>query len=199
MKKIEEKLRIVYEFVENFLSNYGYPPSVREIQTKLNIKSTATVYDYLERLKQRGLITKSPTKNRAIGITKKIEQKVDFVPIIGNVTAGTPILAVENLEGYCPLPPDFSNADECYILKVSGDSMINAGIYNGDQIIVKKRDTADNGDIVVALIDDSATVKRFYKRNGKIILHPENDTMSDMIYDNVVILGIVEGLIRKFR
>ena len=196
MKKIEERLQLVYEFVEGFLSDYGYPPSVREIQSKLNIKSTATVYDYLERLKNRGLITKSPTKNRAIGLTKK--DHFDLVPIVGQVTAGTPILAIENLEGYCPLPSDFSNADECFMLNVTGQSMINAGIYDGDKIIVKKQSTADDGDIIVALIEDSATVKRFFKRDGKIVLHPENDTMSDMIFDEIIVLGKVQGLIRKF-
>ncbi len=196
MKKIDEKLQKVYDFVESFLDNYGYPPSVREIQTKLNIKSTATVYDYLERLKDKGLITKSPTKNRAIGLAKK--EHVELIPIVGKVTAGTPILAVENLEGYCPLPPDFSNDVDAFALRVSGDSMINAGIYNGDQIIVRKQPTADDGDIIVALIEDSATVKRFFRKNGKYVLHPENDTMSDMIFDDISVLGKVIGLIRKF-
>jgi repressor LexA len=196
MKKIDEKLQKVYDFVESFLDNYGYPPSVREIQTKLNIKSTATVYDYLERLKDKGLITKSPTKNRAIGLAKK--EHVELIPIVGKVTAGMPILAVENLEGYCPLPPDFSNEDDAFALSVSGESMINAGIFDGDQIIVRKQSSADDGDIIVALIEDSATVKRFFRKNGKYVLHPENDTMSDMIFDDISVLGKVIGLIRKF-
>jgi repressor LexA len=196
MKKIDEKLQKVYDFVESFLDNYGYPPSVREIQTKLNIKSTATVYDYLERLKDKGLITKSPTKNRAIGLAKK--EHVELIPIVGKVTAGMPILAVENLEGYCPLPPDFSNEDDAFALRVSGESMINAGIFDGDQIIVRKQSSADDGDIIVALIEDSATVKRFFRKNGKYVLHPENDTMSDMIFDDISVLGKVIGLIRKF-
>ncbi|MBO7187582.1 MAG: transcriptional repressor LexA [Clostridia bacterium] len=196
MKKIDEKIQKVYEYIEQFLTDNGYPPSVREIQTKLSIKSTATVYDYIERLKMRGLLTKSPTKNRAIGLAKRID-KFDAVPIVGTVTAGQPILAIENIEGYCPLPDEFSS-DDRFMLKVIGDSMINAGIYNGDKIIVKKQSVADDGDIIVALIDDSATVKRFYKKNGKVVLHPENDTMSDMIFDDIIVLGKVEGLIRKF-
>jgi len=197
MKKIDEKLQRVYEFVENFLADYGYPPSVREIQAKLSIKSTATVYDYIERLKNKGLLTKSPTKNRAIGLTKK-QDSFKSIPVVGTVTAGTPILAIENIEGYCPLPDDFTEDADRFCLIVKGDSMINAGILNGDKIIVKREQTANDGDIIVALIDDSATVKRFYKRNGKIILHPENDTMSDMIFDDIMVLGKVEGLIRKF-
>ena len=196
MKKIDEKIQKVYDFVESFIDNNGYPPSVREIQIRLNIKSTATVYDYLERLKNKGLITKSPTKNRTIGLAKK--DHFELIPIVGKVTAGTPILAVENLEGYCPLPSDFSNAEDTFALRVLGESMINAGIYDGDQIIVKKQASADDGDIIVALIEDSATVKRFFRKNGKIVLHPENDTMSDMIFDEVYVLGKVIGLIRKF-
>lgn len=197
MKKINEKTDKVYKFVINYIDNNGYPPSIREICAKLNIKSTATAYSYIDRLKERGLLEKSPMKKRAITPATK---KANFasIPLIGTITAGTPIFAVENLEGYCPLPEDFNGAEDDFALRVSGESMINAGIYDKDIIIVKKCDTADNGNIVVALIDDSATVKRFYKKDGKIVLHPENDFMSDMIFDNVQILGIVKGLIRKF-
>ena len=197
MKKIEQRIQAVYEYVDNFLTKNGYPPSIREIQNNLGIKSTATVYDYLERLQAKGLITKSPTKNRTIGISKKAEA-VSMVPIIGTVTAGQPIFAVENLEGYFPLPADFISGEESFALRVSGDSMINAGIYDGDKIIVKKQSNADDGDIIVALIEDSATVKRFFKRNGKIVLHPENDAMDDMIFDDIIVLGKVQGLIRQF-
>ncbi len=197
MKKIEQRIQAVYEYVDNFLTENGYPPSIREIQNNLGIKSTATVYDYLERLKAKGLITKSPTKNRAIGLSKKSDS-VELIPIIGTVTAGQPIFAVENLEGYFPLSSEFGNGEDCFALNVSGDSMINAGIFNGDKIIVKKQSSADDGDIIVALIEDSATVKRFFRRNGKIVLHPENDAMDDMIYDEIIVLGKVQGLIRKF-
>ena len=197
MKKINEKTDKVYKFVIDYIDNNGYPPSIREICAKLNIKSTATAYSYIDKLKERGLLEKSPMKKRAIAPATK---KANFasIPLIGTITAGTPIFAVENLEGYCPLPEDFNGAEDDFALRVSGESMINAGIYDKDIIIVKKCDTADNGSIVVALIDDSATVKRFYKKDGKIVLHPENDFMSDMIFDNVQILGIVKGLIRKF-
>lgn len=197
MKKINEKTDKVYKFIIDYIDNNGYPPSIREICAKLNIKSTATAYSYIDKLKERGLLEKSPMKKRAITPATK---KANFasIPLIGTITAGTPIFAVENLEGYCPLPEDFNGAEDDFALRVSGESMINAGIYDKDIIIVKKCDTADNGNIVVALIDDSATVKRFYKKDGKIVLHPENDYMSDMIFDNVQILGIVKGLIRKF-
>ena len=197
MKKINEKTDRVFKFIVDYIDKNGYPPSIREICAKLNIKSTATAYDYIARLKERGLLEKSPMKKRAITPATK---KANFasIPLIGTITAGTPIFAVENLEGYCPLPEDFNGAEGDFALRVSGESMINAGIYDKDIIIVKKCDTADNGNIVVALIDDSATVKRFYKKDGKIVLHPENDFMSDMIFDDVQILGIVKGLIRKF-
>lgn len=197
MKKINEKTDKVYKFIVDYIDINGYPPSIREICAKLGIKSTATAYDYIARLKERGLLEKSPLKKRALSPATK---KANFtsIPLVGTITAGAPIFAVENLEGYCPLPEDFNGTEDDFALRVSGESMINAGIYDKDIIIVKKCNTADNGSIVVALIDDSATVKRFYKKDGKIVLHPENDAMEDMIFDNVQILGIVKGLIRKF-
>lgn len=196
MKKIDEKLEKVYNFTVEFISDNGFPPSVREICSKLNIKSTATAYSYIERLKDKGLLEKSPSKKRALSLSRKIDFK--SIPLVGTIRAGSPIFAVENLEGYYPLPEEFiSNGNE-FALRVQGNSMINAGIYDGDIIIVNQQNTANNGEIVVALIDDSATVKRFYKKNQKIILHPENDDLEDMIYDDVSILGIVKGLFRKF-
>ena len=199
MKKeeLELKLNEVYDFTVDFIAQNGFPPSVREICATLNIKSTATAYSYLNKLKSKGLLDKSPLKKRAIILPYKNLQFKN-IPVIGMVRAGSPIFAVENLDGYCPLPPEFSNSNVDYALRVDGDSMINAGIYDKDLIIVKKQEYAQNGEIVVALIDDSATVKRFYKNNDKIILHPENDTMSDMIFDKVEILGVVKGLIRRF-
>ncbi len=199
MKKeeLELKLNEVYDFTVDFIAQNGFPPSVREICATLNIKSTATAYSYLNKLKNKGLLDKSPLKKRAIILPYKNLQFKN-IPVIGMVRAGSPIFAVENLDGYCPLPPEFSNSNVDYALRVDGDSMINAGIYDKDLIIVKKQEYAQNGEIVVALIDDSATVKRFYKNNDKIILHPENDAMSDMIFDKVEILGVVKGLIRRF-
>ena len=199
MKKeqLNQKLKEVYDFTSAFLDHYGYPPSIREICNKLNIKSTATAYDYIKRLEDNGLLEKQTQKNRAIKLPLKVGSNKK-VPLIGVVRAGMPIFTVENLEGYCPIPNDFKVDKDSFALRVSGDSMINAGIYDKDIIIVNKQNNADNGDIVVALIDDSATVKRFFKRDNKIILHPENDSLSDLIYDDVEILGIVKGLIRKF-
>ncbi len=196
MKNLDEKLDLVYKFTVDFISLNGYPPSVREICDKLNIKSTATAYSYLERLKSKGLLDKSPLKKRAISLSKSCDFRT--IPIIGTISAGSPIFAVENLEGYLPIPDEFNSGGEEFALKVQGDSMVNAGIYNGDVIIVNKQNSAVNGEIVVALIDDSATVKRFYKKKNKIVLHPENDTLKDMVYDDVMILGVVKGLMRKF-
>ena len=140
---------------------------------------------------------KSPSKNRALTLPQRASQ-FKSVPIVGTINAGLPIFAAQNLEGYCPIPPEFNTGGTEFALRVKGDSMINAGIFDKDIIIVKQQSDAINGQIVVALIDDSATVKRFYKKDGKIILHPENDAMEDMVYDDVIILGIVKGLMRKF-
>ncbi len=198
MKRNNDKIKKVYDFTVAYIDNNGFPPSVREICNKLSIKSTATAYSYLEKLKSMGLLDKSPMKKRAISIANRPSKDIKSIPFVGTISAGTPILAVENLEGYYTLPDDFTVDGDEFALRVKGDSMINAGIFNNDVIIVKQRSTAINGEIVVALIDDSATVKRFYKKSNKIILHPENDTMQDMEFDDVKILGIVKGLIRKF-
>lgn len=198
MKKVDDKLNRVYEFTINFINNNGFPPSVREICEKLSIKSTATCYSYLEKLKSIGLLEKSPNKKRAIKIPSRLNPDKKSVPLVGVISAGSPIFAIENLEGYYTLPEEFDTGGTKFALRVKGDSMINAGIFENDIIIVNQQNTANNGEIVVALIDDSATVKRFYKKKNKIILHPENDTMTDMVFDNVVILGVVKGLMRKF-
>ena len=198
MKKEElnERLKDVYEYTLKYIENNGYPPSMREICAELNIKSTATAYSYLERLKSKGLLNKDPQKKRAISVSGPM-RRAGTVPLIGTIAAGQPIFAVENLEDYISLPDDLGGENR-FALRVRGESMIKAGIYNGDIIIIERCATAENGEIVAVLIDDEATVKRFYKRNGKIILHPENDTMSDMIFENVAILGKVKGLLRKF-
>ena len=198
MKKTEEKIKNVYNFTAAYIKENGFPPSVREICAKLDIKSTATAYGYIEKLKSMGLLEKSPMKKRALSSSGAANSSFKAIPLVGTISAGMPIFAVENLEGYYPLPDEFNTGGTEFALKVRGDSMINAGIYENDVIIVNQQSTANNGEIVVALIDDCATVKRFYKRNGKIILHPENDRLSDMIFDEVVILGVVKGLMRKF-
>ena len=198
MKKEElnEKLKSVYDYTVRYIDYNGYPPSVREICADLNIKSTATAYSYLERLKSKGLLNKDPQKKRTLSVSGSVK-RTGAVPLVGTIAAGQPIFAVENLEEYLPLPEDLSG-ENSFALRVKGDSMINAGIYDKDIIIVEKCSTAENGEIIAALIDDEATVKRFYKRDGKIILHPENDAMSDMVFDNVIVLGKVKGLLRKF-
>ena len=198
MRNTDAKVTQVYNYVKNYLEQNSFPPSVREICAEVGIKSTATAYAYLEKLQKQGLITKTPDKKRAFSLTQKANT-FESIPLVGVVTAGTPILAVENFENYYPLPPEFNNSEnDLFMLRVQGDSMIEAGIYDGDKIIVKRQNTADNGDIVVALIEDSSTVKRFFKRDGKIVLHPENQALSDIVLDDVVILGIVQGLYRKF-
>ena len=197
-KELSDKLNSVYKFTSDYINDNGFPPSVREICFKLNIKSTATAYSYIEKLRKKGLIDKSPMKKRALKLSRPVLSNQGQIPLIGTVRAGTPIFAVENLDGYYPLPPDFIGfKDDFFALRVSGDSMINAGIYDKDVIIVKKQNYAENGEIVVALVDDSATVKRFYLEKDKIILHPENDEMEDLIFDDAIILGIVKGLYRK--
>ncbi len=196
MKKIDlqNKLTEILDYIVKYTIDNGFSPTVRDICADCNIKSTATAYSYLEKLRKKGLLNKTDNKKRAISIDGL---SVKNIPLVGTVTAGQPIFAIENIDGYFPLPSEISSNSEQFALKVSGDSMINVGIFNNDVIIVDKQSSAENGEIVVALIDDCATVKRFFKRNGKIVLHPENDQMSDMIYDDVIILGKVKGLYRK--
>ena len=195
MKKLAGKIDEVYNYVVSYVDANGYPPSVREICTKCSIKSTATAYSYLNKLVEGGFISKSPQKKRALVLTS--HRKDVSIPLVGAITAGMPILAVQNLEGYVPLPQDFDgNVD--FALRVKGDSMKNAGIFDRDIILVKRQDSADNGDIVVALIDDSATVKRFFIKDNKYVLHPENEEFTDIILNELSVLGIVKGLIRRF-
>ena len=194
--KTPEKFNSVYQFIKQYITKNGYSPSVREICSNCGIKSTATAYQYLNRLSEQGLINKAGNKKRAVSLKSFGGQSVG-VPLIGTVAAGRPIFAEENYEGVYSLPSDFFGSDDMFMLTVKGDSMIKIGMLDGDKIVVKKQDTADNGDIVVALVDDSATVKRFYRRDGKFILHPENDDMSDFVFDDVSVLGKVIGLMRN--
>lgn len=190
LNKIEE----VYSFFQKFFSENGYAPSVREVCKACEIKSTATAFIYINELAKRGLIDKTDGKNRAVSI----KQSVVSVPLIGTVAAGQPIFATQNYDGYFAIPSNFFAGEDLFMLNVHGDSMIKIGMLDGDKIIVRKQQTAENGDIVVALVDDSATIKRYFKRDGKIILHPENDEMEDFTFDNVAILGKVIGLLRNF-
>lgn len=195
MKNNNNKINEIYQFVQEYTANNGCPPSVREICAYMGFKSTSTAQYYLNMMIENGLISKKNNKNRSL----KLSNDTNFlkVPLIGTVTAGEPIFAVENLEGYYSIPDEFATDSDLFMLKIKGSSMIEAGIYDGDKIIVKKQNSASNGDIIVAFYNDSATCKRFFKKDNKIILHPENPTMDDIILDNVQILGKVQGLIRK--
>lgn len=201
MAELSQKQKNILDFLKEEIMNKGYPPSVREICEAVGLKSTSTVHGHLERLEKKGLIRRDPTKPRAIEILDDnfIYNKNDYlnVPIIGKVTAGEPILAVENIEDYFPIPMDYAHNDTLYMLKVQGESMINAGICDKDLILVRKQNSAVNRDIVVALIDDSVTVKRFFRENEYIRLQPENDTMEPIFIRNVSIIGKVIGLFRK--
>lgn len=194
-----EILRYIYDTVEH----RGFPPTVREICSAVELSSTSTVHGHLARLERKGFLIKDATKPRAIEVTeagkKELGIKPKKIPVVGVVTAGQPILAVQDIEDYFPLPPDLKNdAGQLFMLKVHGTSMINAGILNGDNVIVRQQDTANNGEIVVAMTDDNeATVKRFYKEDGHYRLQPENDTMDPIILSSVKILGKVVGLYRN--
>ncbi|AWM73825.1 repressor LexA [Lactobacillus apis] len=192
-------LRYIYDTVEK----RGFPPTVREICQGVELSSTSTVHGHLSRLERKGLIVKDATKPRALEITeegkKALGVKPTDIPVVGDVTAGQPILAVEDIEDYFPLPPDLANdAGDLFMLRVHGESMINAGILNGDNVIVRKQSSATNGEIVVAMTDENeATVKRFYKEKDHYRLQPENDSMAPILLNSVHILGKVVGLYRN--
>ena len=198
--KISSKQREILEYIKQEILNKGYPPAVREICEAVHLKSTSSVHSHLETLEKNGYIRRDPTKPRAIEIIDDnfnlTRREVVNVPIIGQVAAGQPLLAVENIENYFPIPTEFMPNAETFMLKVKGDSMINAGIFNGDKILVQKQSDAQNGDIVVALVDDSPTVKTFYKEYGHFRLQPENDTMDPIIVNECSILGKVFGIMR---
>lgn len=197
-----DKTAEVLEFIESFMEENSYPPSVRDMCKGLNIASTATIVYHLKKLEKQGKLSREKQKNRAIEINgNKKSQLKNKIPVIGKVAAGTPILATQNIEDTLAFSDNiFGNAqDEMFILNVSGDSMVNVGIYDGDKIVVLKQSSAENGEIVVAMVDDSATVKRFFKENGHIRLQPENDYMEPIIVEDAVILGKVVGLIRQYK
>lgn len=198
--KITAKQQEILEYIKDSILKKGYPPAVREICEAVQLKSTSSVHSHLESLERNGFIRRDPTKPRAIEILDDdfalTRREMVQVPIIGTVAAGQPILAQENIEDYFPIPAAILPNAQMFILRVKGDSMINAGIFNGDQVIVEQTPSAQNGDIVVALVDDSATVKRFYKEDGHYRLQPENDYMDPIIVDELEILGKVFGLFR---
>lgn len=199
-EKITPKQQEILEYIKETILKKGYPPAVREICEAVNLKSTSSVHSHLETLERNGYIRRDPTKPRTIEIIDDCfnlaRREVVNVPLLGTVAAGMPLLAQENIENYFPIPTEMLPDKEVFMLRVKGDSMIEAGIFNGDLILVEKTVTAENGEIVVALLDDSATVKRFYKENGHYRLQPENSSMDPIIVDEVQILGKVFGLFR---
>lgn len=202
MNELSAKQKQILEYMKEEVREKGYPPSVREICEAVGLKSTSTVHGHLARLEKKGLIRRDPTKPRAIEILDEDcalpEKELVQVPIIGNITAGSPILAVENIEDTFPIPLEYVHNDKVFMLKVRGESMIGAGIFDKDLILVRQQNTANNGDIVVALIEDYATVKTFYKEKDFVRLQPENPAMTPIMVRDVTILGKVIGLFRKF-
>ena len=200
--KISDKQKEILEYIKSEILNRGYPPSVRDICEAVHLKSTSSVHSHLETLEKNGYIRRDPTKPRAIEIIDDTfnlsRREVVNVPLLGRVAAGEPLLAVENVETYFPIPAEYMPNEETFMLKVKGESMINAGIFDGDNILVQKQYTASDGDMVVALVDDSATVKTFYKEKDHYRLQPENDNMEPIIVEDCTVLGKVFGVFRFF-
>ena len=198
--KITNKQEEILEYIKDQIMNRGFPPAVREICEAVNLKSTSSVHAHLETLEKNGYIRRDPTKPRAIEILddnfNMVRRELVNVPVVGRVAAGEPILATENVESYFPIPAEYVPKNPTFMLTVKGDSMINAGIFSGDHLLIEQKSTAENGEIIVALLDDSATVKTFYKEDGHYRLQPQNDAMEPIITDDVQILGKVIGVFR---
>lgn len=207
MVKVSKEEQL-FNFIKNYQNENGYPPTVREMCKSMKVSSTSTIFYYLNKLEKSNKIKKSPNKNRALEIIdneshtittiNQSEENLTKIPVLGTVTCGEPILAVQTSEEYFVVSKTLFKGDDLFMLTAKGDSMINAGIYDGDKIILRQQSSANNGDIVAALIDDSATIKRFFKENGHFRLQPENDNFSPIIVDDVKIIGKVVGLVRKF-
>lgn len=200
MKKGDKRLEEIYKYIETFIDDNNFPPSVREIGEKFNIKSTSTVHYYLEKLRSSGMIKQDGNKKRSVSVNK-IRAKSNYVPLVGNISAGAGILAVENIEGEYPLPQDIFSASDLYMLRVEGNSMINVGINDGDYVVVHRQDSANIGEIVVALWQNTATIKRLKATYPHLVLHPENYDMDDIIIradENPTVIGKVVGCIKKF-
>lgn len=202
-RPITKKQEEILNYIKNEILERGFPPAVREICQAVGLKSTSSVHSHLESLEKNGYIRRDPTKPRAIEILDEsfqmLRREMVNVPVVGTVAAGQPILAEQNIDNYFPIPSEYMPNEQTFILKVKGESMINAGILDGDSVLVMQQSTADNGDIVVALIEDSATVKTYYKEDGYYRLQPENDAMDPIIVDDCQILGKVFGVFRFFR
>lgn len=199
---ITPKQQEILDYIKSEILSRGFPPAVREICQAVHLKSTSSVHSHLESLEKNGYIRRDPTKPRAIEILDEsfnlTRREMVSVPIVGTVAAGQPILAEQNIDSYFPIPAEYMPNEQSFILRVKGESMVNAGILDGDCVLVRQQTTADNGDIVVALLDDSATVKTFYKEKDHIRLQPENDTMDPILVCDVQILGKVFGVFRFF-
>lgn len=203
MQACTSREKEIINFIIENIKAKGYPPSVREIGAAVGLKSSSTVHGYLKRLEEKGLLRRDPTKPRAVELRGEYSRKgadaeINIVPVLGRVAAGQPILAEENRDFCIPLPSSFFGEGDFFMLRVRGDSMINAGIHEGDLVVVRQQPNADNGDIVVALIGEEATVKRFYKENSHIRLQPENQLLDPIITKDVSILGKVVGLLRRY-
>lgn len=199
MKNLTKRQQETLSYVTRVKSEKGYMPTIREISEALNLKSTSSAFAHLQALEKKGYVKRDPTKPRALEIIPQIRRELIEIPVIGTVAAGTPILAHQNIEEYFPVPYDMLHGrTEVFMLHVKGDSMINANICNGDYLMVEQKDTAENGEIIVALIDDSATVKRFFREDGYCRLQPENDFMEPIIVKDVKILGKAIGVMRRF-
>ncbi len=200
---ITSKQQEILDYLKAAILDRGYPPSVREICEAVNLKSTSSVFSHLERLEMKGYIRRDPTKPRAIEIVddsfQMLRTETASIPVVGQVAAGSPILAEQNIESYFPIPMERIPRGDAFILNVKGNSMINIGIMNGDCVLVESTQNVKNGDVVVALIEDSATVKTFYKENGHIRLQPENDEMDPIIVEDCMILGKVFGVYRFYK
>ncbi|SFP99971.1 transcriptional repressor LexA [Salibacterium halotolerans] len=207
MPKLSRRQQQILDYIKDEVKLKGYPPSVREIGESVGLASSSTVHGHLARLENKGYIRRDPTKPRAIEVLELEEDNVSisesqavYVPVLGKVTAGEPITAVENIEEYIPLPDRMVSDEKVFVLTIEGDSMIEAGIYDGDLVIVKQQQTADNGDIIVAMTEElEATVKRFFKEDNYIRLQPENAAMEPIILDNCTILGKVSGVFRTLH
>ena len=201
-RPITKKQEEILNYIKDEILERGFPPAVREICQAVGLKSTSSVHSHLESLEKNGYIRRDPTKTRAIEILDEsfnmLRREMVNVPVVGTVAAGQPILAEQNIDSYFPIPSEYMPNEQSFILKVKGESMVNAGILDGDSVLVMQQTTARNGDIVVALIEDSATVKTYYKENGHYRLQPENDTMDPIIVDDCKILGKVFGVFRFF-
>ena len=201
-RPITKKQEEILNYIKDEILERGFPPAVREICQAVGLKSTSSVHSHLESLEKNGYIRRDPTKPRAIEILDEsfnmLRREMVNVPVVGTVAAGQPILAEQNIDSYFPIPSEYMPNEQSFILKVKGESMVNAGILDGDSVLVMQQTTARNGDIVGALIEDSATVKTYYKENGHYRLQPENDTMDPIIVDDCKILGKVFGVFRFF-